>query len=88
MQNDYTKQGQTAADKASDFVRSAGQQGTEKAKDMAGDAQKMLKEGQEQAGQILSSLDKQVRDNPWPIIAGVAVGAFLLGSLINKSNKQ
>ena len=91
MPNDYNStrqgQGQTTADKASEFARSAGQQGEEKAKDIAGDAQKMLKQGQEQAGKALESLDKQVRDNPWPVIAGVAVGAFLLGSLVSKSNK-
>jgi ElaB/YqjD/DUF883 family membrane-anchored ribosome-binding protein len=81
MQNDYSKEGQSAADKASEFARSAGQQGRE----IAADAQKMLKQGQEQAGKALQSLDKQVRDNPWPVIAGVAVGAFLLGSLVNKS---
>jgi ElaB/YqjD/DUF883 family membrane-anchored ribosome-binding protein len=90
MPNDYNSrqgQGQTTADKASEFARSAIQQGEEKARDIAGDAQKMLKQGQEQAGKALESLDKQVRDNPWPIIAGVAIGSFLLGSLVSKSNK-
>jgi ElaB/YqjD/DUF883 family membrane-anchored ribosome-binding protein len=92
MANDYNNrqgqgQGQTAADKASEFARSAVQQAEEKGKNIAGDAQKMLKQGQEQAGKVMESLDKQVRDNPWPIIAGVAIGAFLLGSLMSKSSK-
>lgn len=90
MTNDFNSrqgQGQTTADKASEFTRSAVQQGEEKAKDIAANAQKMLKQGQEQVGKIAGTLDKQVRDNPWPIIAGVAIGSFLLGSLISKSNK-
>lgn len=92
MQNDYNNRyGQTqTAEKGKgngDFARSAIKQGEEKAKDMSGDIQKQLKEGQEQAGQIISAVDKQVRENPWPVIAGVAIGSFLLGSLISKSNK-
>jgi len=90
MQNDYNNkqgQGQTIADKASEFARSSGQQAEEKGKEIAANAQKMLKQGQEQAGKAFESLDKQVRQNPWPVIAGVAVGAFLLGSLVSKSNK-
>ena len=90
MPNDYNSrpgQGQTTADKASEFTRSASQQAEEKGKEIAGDAQKMLKQGQEQAGKLLESLDKQVRDNPWPVIAGVAIGSFLLGALVSKSNR-
>ncbi len=88
MQNDYTnKPGQTASDKASEFTRSAGQKVEEKGKEMAGDAQKMLREGKEQAGEFMCALNKQVRENPWPVIAGVAVGSFLLASLMNKASK-
>ena len=56
----------------------------EKVKDIAEEAKKHLKEGQEQAEHTLGVLDKQVRENPWPVIAGVAVGAFLLGSFTGK----
>ena len=88
MPNEFnSRQGQTTADKASEFARSAGQNAEEKGNEIAGDAQKMLKQGQEQAGKALESLDKQVRDNPWPIIAGVAIGSFLLGSLFSKSDR-
>ena len=52
-----------------------------------GDLQSMLKQGQEQAGQLVKALDKQVKDNPWPIIAGVAIGAFLLGTISGRSTK-
>ena len=87
MQNNYSNRQGQMQDKENDFVRSAVKQGEEKVKDMASDAQQQLQEGQKQVSQVIGTLDKQIRDNPWPIIAGVAVGAFLLGSLINKSNK-
>jgi len=88
MQNDYTsKQGQTTADKAAEFARSAGQQAEQKGKDIASDAQKMFKEGQEQAGKIMETVDRQVRENPWPVIAAVAAVSLLLGCVISKSNK-
>jgi ElaB/YqjD/DUF883 family membrane-anchored ribosome-binding protein len=88
MPNDYSsRQLPSVADKASEFTKSAGQHVEEKSKEMAADAQKMLKQGQEQAGKMMDTLDKQVRDNPWPIIAGVAVGSFMLGSLLTKSGK-
>jgi len=89
MQNDYNnKQGQTQTldkDKINDFARSAINQGEDKIKDIAGDAQKKLKQVQEQAGQVMSTVEKQVRENPWPILTGVAIGFFLLGSLFGKS---
>lgn len=85
MQNDYNnKQGQSTADKAGEFVSSAGQQIEQKGKDIAGDAQKILKEGKEEIDAVIETVDKQVHKNPWPIIAGVAVGSFLFGLLISK----
>ena len=86
MQNDYNnKQGQPPADKAGEFVRSAGQQIEQKSKDIVGDAQKMLKEEKERISKVIETVDKQVRENPWPVVAGVGIGAFLLGCLIGKS---
>jgi ElaB/YqjD/DUF883 family membrane-anchored ribosome-binding protein len=99
MPNDYSSrqgqtqgqgqgQGQSTTDKASEFARSAGQQVQEKSKDIVGDAQKKIKEGQEQVGKVIETLDKQLRENPWPIVAGVAIGAFILGSIVSKSNNK
>lgn len=91
MQNDYSNksgQAQSATDKATEFARSAGQQPEQKGQEIGRDAQQLLKHGQEQAGKFIDGLDKQVRQNPWLIVAGVAVGAFVLGSLLNKSNKS
>lgn len=86
MQNDYNnKQKQDTADKADEFVESAGQQMEQKGKDVASDAQKMLKEGREEIDTAIATVDKQVHEKPWSIIAGVAIGSFILGCLMGKS---
>ncbi len=53
--------------------------------DNEGKVQEKIKQGKEQAGELIRALNKQVRNNPWPAIAVVAVGSFLLASLINRS---
>ncbi len=91
MQNDYTKDKQNqgfSKENTADFGRSAVREETEKFKELAATAQKKLKEGQEQATQIISSVDKHVRENPWPVVASVAIGSFLLGCLIGTSRRN
>ena len=70
MQDVYTKE--------NDFENRI-QQGEDKLKDAACDVQKKLKQGQEQIQQLISQADKQLHENPWPIVAGVAVGCLFLG---------
>ena len=70
MQDVYTKE--------SDFSRTI-EQGEEKLKKAANDAQKRLKQGQEQLQQLINQADNQLHENPWPIVAGVAVGCLFLG---------
>ena len=83
MGNDFNnKQGQSTMDKASEFTRTSGQQIEEKGKDMIGDAQKTIKQGQEKIGKFAELADKQVRENPWPILAGVAVISWVIGRLM------
>jgi ElaB/YqjD/DUF883 family membrane-anchored ribosome-binding protein len=83
MSNDFNKE------KLPDggYARTAIKEGTDQIKDFAENAQKQFKEGQEQIGKALSTVDKQVRENPWPVVAGVAIGSFLIGVLLSKSNK-
>ncbi|MBF0489546.1 MAG: hypothetical protein HQL15_02875 [Candidatus Omnitrophica bacterium] len=52
------------------------------------DVESKLKQGQEKLKTVVADVDKQVRDNPWPVIAGVAVGCVLLGFImgVNKRN--
>jgi ElaB/YqjD/DUF883 family membrane-anchored ribosome-binding protein len=80
MQNDYGKEKEGAA-RVGDYIN----QGEDKFKVIAAEAQKKLKETQEQVAQLASTLDKQVKENPWPAIAGVAVGCLFLGFIMGKS---
>ncbi|MDD5482378.1 MAG: hypothetical protein PHP98_01810 [Kiritimatiellae bacterium] len=41
--------------------------------------------GSERAREIASDIDKQVRENPWPYIGGVALGALLIGFILGRS---
>jgi ElaB/YqjD/DUF883 family membrane-anchored ribosome-binding protein len=70
MQDVYTKEGD---------ISKAMDEGEEKLKKAACDAQNRLKQGQEQVQQLISQADKQLHENPWPIVAGVAVGCLFLG---------
>jgi ElaB/YqjD/DUF883 family membrane-anchored ribosome-binding protein len=47
-----------------------------------------IKQGQDKIKTVAAGVDKQLRDNPWPIVAGVAVGCVLLGFImgVNKRN--
>jgi ElaB/YqjD/DUF883 family membrane-anchored ribosome-binding protein len=60
-------------------------EGEKKFKNMASDAQKKLKQGQEQVQQLIRQADEQLRENPWPIVAGVAVGCLFLGFVAGKA---
>jgi len=73
MQETYTKE--------SDLSRTM-EQGEEKLKKAAWDVQRQLKQGQEQVQQLISQADKQLHENPWPVVAGVAVSCLFLGFIV------
>ncbi|MDO9543221.1 MAG: hypothetical protein Q7J98_13010 [Kiritimatiellia bacterium] len=41
--------------------------------------------GSERARKIAAEVDEQVRENPWPYIGGVALGALLIGYILGRS---
>ena len=41
--------------------------------------------GAERAKEIAAEVDEQVRENPWPYIGGVALGALLIGYILGRS---
>lgn len=77
----------TDQDKAKEYSQSAMEQGESNLKQALGEAEKKLKEGHDQATKWASTIDKQVHDNPWPLVAGVSVACFLLGLIIGKSKE-
>ncbi len=70
MQDVYTKEGD---------ISRAINEGEEKLRNVADDAQRRFKQGKDQVQHLINQADKQLHDNPWPIVAGVAVGCLFLG---------
>lgn len=44
--------------------------------------------GMERGREALRNIDHQVRSSPWPIIGGVAVGAFALGLILGRGGSS
>ncbi len=63
-------------------------EGEEYVKDIVSDTQKTLKQGREQLKQAIAEVDKRLHENPWPIVAGVAVGCTLLGFIMGSNKKS
>ncbi len=59
----------------------------EKTNELTNEAQRRLKQGEEQLRKVIDNVDKQLRDNPWPVVGGVAVSCLLLGFLMGQSRK-
>ncbi len=68
-----------------DYSKLTIDQGEEKIRNAISEAEKRIKQGREQLARVAGDVDKQVRDNPWPWIAGAAVGGLLVGLLVGKS---
>ena len=60
----------------------------ENIKSVMSDVEEKIKQGQDKLKSVAADVDRQFRDNPWPIVAGVAVGCVLLGFImgVNKKN--
>ena len=71
--------------KMKDYAQSAIEQGEGQLKSALRDAEEKLRVGREQVAKAMAQIDKHAHDNPWPIIAGTAVGCLLLGIVIGKS---
>jgi ElaB/YqjD/DUF883 family membrane-anchored ribosome-binding protein len=74
-----------AKEKISDYASSAESaisQGEGRAKEAVAELEKKFRQGQEQFKQYASSVDKQLHQNPWPIVSAVAIGCVFLGFLM------
>ena len=49
------------------------------------DVEKGIAQGQDQIKNVASMVDKKFRENPWPIVGGVAVVALLLGFVLGSN---
>lgn len=51
-----------------------------------GYAQDYAKVGMERGREVAGQVDTRVRENPWPVIGGVAAGSLALGFLLGRRN--
>jgi len=72
---------------AKNYGESAIEQGESRIKHAVSEIENKLKHGQEQAEQLFSTVDKQLHQNPWPIVVGVAASCLLLGVILGKSKR-
>lgn len=49
--------------------------------------QDKLHEGQESIRHYAGVVDKQLRKDPWPVVAGIAVGSLLIGFILGSSKR-
>jgi ElaB/YqjD/DUF883 family membrane-anchored ribosome-binding protein len=81
MENTYMK------DKERD-LQGALKEGEERVKGVVSDIDNKIKQGQEQMQKVMGEVDKKLRDNPWPIVGGVAIGCVLLGFILGLSKRN
>lgn len=49
---------------------------------------KMMENCQKKVGHAIEAVDRQLHSNPWPVVAGIAVGSYMLGCLMGKSSRR
>ena len=47
-----------------------------------------ISQGTEAVTHTITSVDKKIKENPWPYVAGAAAGAFILGFLLHRNNDK
>lgn len=60
----------------------------ERIRNVMSDVENKIKQGQEKLKTVVADTEKQLRDNPWPIVAGVAVGCILLGFVMGANKRN
>jgi len=50
-------------------------------------AEKTFEQGSEKIKDAATDLDKKMKENPWPYVAGIAFAALLLGHVLGSSKK-
>ena len=78
-------------DRLRDQASAAFHEGEKEFKEVAREVEKNLRkkllEGKETVQHVTTAVDKQMRTNPWPIVAGVAAGCLLLGFVMGTTRR-
>lgn len=57
-------------------------------KNVMADMENKIKIGQDKIKTVAADVDKQLHENPWPVVAEVAVGCVLLGYILGANKKS
>lgn len=60
-------------------ITSTTQKGEEKLRQAIGDWDQKIKQGTDTVKNVVADVDKQLHQNPWPVVAGVAITFLFLG---------
>ena len=72
-------------EKVKNYTQATLEQGEDRLKNALSEAEKKVRQGQEQVTKWAEDINKRTHDNPWPIVAGVGMGCLLLGLILGKS---
>jgi ElaB/YqjD/DUF883 family membrane-anchored ribosome-binding protein len=71
-----------------EYASQSMEQAEKKIEETAGDIEAQVKESQEHLTRFVSKIDKQLKEDPWPIVIAVGVGGLLIGTLIGAFKKN
>ncbi len=69
-------------------IEQKGREWEEKARGAISDVSQKLKQGQEIVQEKFEEVDKKLHENPWPILAAVAITSLLLGFIMGNSRRS
>jgi ElaB/YqjD/DUF883 family membrane-anchored ribosome-binding protein len=86
MQNTYTNKEtenqNNNRENKNDYISSMANQGEEKVKSALSEMEIKMKQSEEQLRRVATTVDKQLRENPWPVVGGVAAVCLLFGFIM------
>jgi ElaB/YqjD/DUF883 family membrane-anchored ribosome-binding protein len=88
MKNEYSKNYENNKERLADFGQSTMNQAQEKAEKVAAELESHVKDGQHKLTHLVTKIDKQLREDPWPLVVGVGLGCLLLGTLLGAFKKN
>lgn len=63
------------------------QQIQQKGKDTMAMMERNLKHGEEQLKHAAHHVERQLQENPWPVVTGIAVGCLLFGFIMGTARR-
>jgi ElaB/YqjD/DUF883 family membrane-anchored ribosome-binding protein len=75
---------ENTSEQANQYAR----EGEKRFRETAQNIEKGIKQGQEQVRRAFEQVDKRLHENPWPVVAGIALSALLVGFIMGTSRRN